>query len=82
VIDRLEFKTFLAGTGYPMGKITRASMGMGKILYPRAYIGNSTGRICFDGYGYGMTLPDGYVLVAIPRCDVLVTKKDIGIIEH
>jgi hypothetical protein len=45
-------------------------------------MGNPMGNICFDGYEYGMTLPDGYVLVAIPRCDVLVTKKDIGIIEH
>jgi hypothetical protein len=53
----LEFKTFLAGTGYPTGKITlarmgyptgkitRAGTGMGMILYPRAYICNPTGRI-------------------------------------
>jgi hypothetical protein len=29
-------------------------------------MGNPTGRIFFDGYGYGMVLPDGYVPVAIP----------------
>jgi hypothetical protein len=40
---------------------------MGKILYPRVYMGNPTGRIFFDGYGYGMVLPDGYVPVAIPN---------------
>jgi hypothetical protein len=67
VISILEFKTFLAGTGYPMGKNTHAGTGMGKILYPRAYMGNPMGRIFFDGYGYGMVLPDGYVPVAISR---------------
>jgi hypothetical protein len=51
---------------YPMGKITHVGTGMGKILYPRAYMGNQMGRIFFDGYGYGMVLPDGYVPVAIP----------------
>ena len=63
----MEFKTFLAGTGYPTGKNTRAGTGMGKILYPRVYMGNPTGRIFFDGYGYGMVLPDGYVPIAIPN---------------
>jgi hypothetical protein len=29
-------------------------------------MGNPTGRIFFDGYGYRMVLPDGYVPVAIP----------------
>jgi hypothetical protein len=67
VIGILEFKTFLAGAGYPTGKNTRAGTGMGKILYPRVYMGNPTGRIVFDGYGYGMVLPDGYVPVAIPN---------------
>jgi hypothetical protein len=62
----LEFKTFLAGTGYPTGKNTCAGTGMGKILYLRVYTGNPTGIIFFDGYGYGMVLPDGYVPVAIP----------------
>jgi hypothetical protein len=66
VIGILEFNSFLAGTGYPTGKNTRAGTGMGKILYPRVYMGNPTGRIFFDGYGYGMVLPDGYVPVAIP----------------
>jgi hypothetical protein len=66
VIGILEFKTSLAGTGYPTGKNTRAGTGMGKILYPRVYMSNPTGRI-FYGYGYGMVLPDGYVLVAIPK---------------
>jgi hypothetical protein len=67
VIYILEFKTFLAGTGYPMDKITRAGTGMGRILYPRVYMGNPTGTSFFVGYGYGMALPDGYVPVAIPR---------------
>jgi hypothetical protein len=49
---------------YPTGKITHAGTGMGKILYPRAYMGNPMGRI-FYGYDYGMVLPDGYVPVAI-----------------
>jgi hypothetical protein len=66
VIGILEFKTFLAGTGYPTGKNTRVGMGMGKILYPRVYMGNPTGRIFFDGYEYEMVLLDGYVPVAIP----------------
>jgi hypothetical protein len=48
-----------------MGKITRAGTGMGKILYPRPYMGNLTGRIFYE-YGYGMALPDKYVPVAIP----------------
>jgi hypothetical protein len=69
VISILEFKTFLAGTGYPMGKNTHAGTGMGKILYPRAYMGNPMGRIFFDGYGYGMVLPDGYVPVAISNIE-------------
>ena len=66
MIGILEFNSFLAGTSYPTGKNTRAGTGMGKILYPRVYMGNPTGRIFFDGYGYGMVLPDGYVPVAIP----------------
>jgi hypothetical protein len=66
VIGILESNFFLAGTGYPMGKNTRAGTGMGKILYPRVYMGNPTGRIFFDGYRYGMVIPDGYVPVAIP----------------
>jgi hypothetical protein len=67
VIGILEFKTFLASTIYTTGKNTRAGTGTGKILYPRVYMGNPTGRIFFDGYGYGMVLPDGYVPVAISR---------------
>jgi hypothetical protein len=39
--------------------------GMGKILYTRAYMGNPTGIIFGDGYGYGMGLPDGYIPVAM-----------------
>jgi hypothetical protein len=66
VIGILEFNSFLASTGYPTGKNTRAGTGMGKILYPRVYMGNPMGRNFFDGYGYGMVLPDGYVPVAIP----------------
>jgi hypothetical protein len=44
VIGILEFNSFLAGTGYPTGKNTRAGTGMGKILYPRIYMGNPTGN--------------------------------------
>jgi hypothetical protein len=66
VIGILEFNSFLAGTGYPTGKNTRTGMGMGKILYPRVYTGNPTGRIFLGGYGYEMVLPDEYVPVAIP----------------
>jgi hypothetical protein len=44
----LEFKTFLAGMGYPTCKNTRAGTGMGKILYPRAYRGNTTGSFFMD----------------------------------
>ena len=70
MIGILEFNSFLAGTGYPTGKNTRAGTGMGKILYPRVYMGNPTGRIFFYGYGYRMVRPDGYVPVAIPIRDV------------
>jgi hypothetical protein len=49
VIGILEFKTFLAGTGYPTGKITHTSMDMGKILYTRAYMGNPTGEFFLMG---------------------------------
>jgi hypothetical protein len=34
-----------------MGKIT--CVGMGKIIYPRAYMGNLMGNL-FDGYMFGM----------------------------
>ena len=78
MIGILEFKTFLAGTGYPTGKNTRAGTGMGKILYPRVYMGNPTGRIFFDGYGYGMVLPDGYVPVAIPSMDLYPYPSPVG----
>ena len=78
MIGILEFKTFLAGTGYPTGKNTRAGTGMGKILYPRVYMGNPTGRIFFDGYGYGMVLPDGYVPVAIPTPETGVEAEPGG----
>jgi hypothetical protein len=65
VISILEFKTFLAGMDYSTGKITRVGTSMGKILYPRVYMGNLTGRF-FYGYEYGMVLPAEYVPVAIP----------------
>jgi hypothetical protein len=44
VIGILEFNSFLAGTGYPTGKNTHVGTSMGKILYPRVYMGNPTGR--------------------------------------
>jgi hypothetical protein len=76
VIGILKFNSFLAGTSYPTGKNTRSGTGMGKILYPRVYMGNLTGRIFFDGYGYGMVLPDGYVPVAISRRDPFNTSPE------
>jgi hypothetical protein len=33
-------------------------------------MGNPKGRNVFDGYGYRMVLPDGYVPVAIPTQDI------------
>jgi hypothetical protein len=71
VIGILEFKIFLTGTGYPMGKNTRAGTDMSKILYPRVYMGNPMGTIFFDKYGYGMVLPDRYVPVAIPTLSLI-----------
>jgi hypothetical protein len=59
VIGILEFKTLLAGTGYPTGKNTRAGTSMGKILYPRAYMNNSTGRIFFMGTSMEWSYPTG-----------------------
>jgi hypothetical protein len=56
VIGILEFKTFLTGMGYPTGKNTRAGTGMGKILYPRAYMG---GRIFLMGTGMEWYYPMG-----------------------
>jgi hypothetical protein len=59
VIGILEFKTFLAGTGYPTGKNTHAGTSMGKILYPRVYMGNPMGRIFFMGTGMEWYYPTG-----------------------
>ena len=58
----------LSGTGYLTGKKTHAGAGMGKNLYPHAGIVFLTGRLIVDGYGYGMTIPDGFLTVAISRC--------------
>jgi hypothetical protein len=55
----LEFKTFLAGMGYPTGKNTRVGTGMGKILYPRVYMGNPTGRFFLMGTGMEWYYPMG-----------------------
>jgi hypothetical protein len=55
----LEFNSFLAGTGYPTGKNTRAGTSMGKILYPRVYMGNPTGRIFLMGTGIEWYYPTG-----------------------
>jgi hypothetical protein len=51
--------------GYPTCKITHAGTSMSKILYPRAYIGNTMGRF-FNVYMYGMVVPDGYIPITIP----------------
>jgi hypothetical protein len=66
VMGILEFETFHVSTGYPTGKITHVGMSMGKILYPRANMGNSTSTIFIDGYKYGTLLLDEYIPVAIP----------------
>jgi hypothetical protein len=55
----------LSGTSYPTGKKTRAGAGMGKNLYPHAGIGFLSGRVRVGGCGYGTTLPDGFLPVAI-----------------
>jgi hypothetical protein len=57
VIGVLEFETFIAGMCYTKGKITRTNMGMGKILYPQAYMGNLMDTIFVDKYEYIYTLP-------------------------
>jgi hypothetical protein len=49
----LEFKIFLAGTG------------MGRILYPSAYMGSPMNTF-FYTYRYRMLLPMGYAPFAIP----------------
>jgi hypothetical protein len=59
VIRILEFKTFLTGTGYPTSKNTRTGMGMGKILYPRVYMGNPTSRIFLMDTGMEWYYPMG-----------------------
>jgi hypothetical protein len=64
VIGILEFKTFLAGTGYPRGKITRACIYMGKI-YTRKHIWVTSRVEFFYGYKYGMVLSDEYIPVVI-----------------
>jgi hypothetical protein len=63
VIGILEFKTFLAGMGYPTNKITRTGMSMGKTLYPRAYMGNSMGRIFLMGTGVEWYYPTSMYLL-------------------
>jgi hypothetical protein len=55
----------LSGVGYPSGMITRASTGMGKVLYPHAGTGAVMGKLFLSGCGYGMAIPVGYVPVAI-----------------
>jgi hypothetical protein len=61
VIDILEFNPFVAGTGYPTDKNTHTGTGMGKILYPRVYMGNPIpmGRIFLMGTGMEWYYPTG-----------------------
>jgi hypothetical protein len=70
VIGILEFKTFLGGTGYPTGKNTRAGTGMGKILYPRVYMGNPTGRFFLMGTGMEWYYPTG--MYPLPSLVVMI----------
>jgi hypothetical protein len=74
VIGILEFKTFLAGTGYPTGKNTRAGTGMGKILYPRVYMGNPTGRFVFMGTGMEWYYPTG--MYPLPSLDLTLVDRE------
>jgi hypothetical protein len=55
----------LSGTGYLTGKKTRTGAGMGKNLYPHAGMGFLSGRVRVGGCGYGTTLTDGFLPVAI-----------------
>jgi hypothetical protein len=73
VIGILKFTSFLAGTGYPMGKNTRAGMSMGKILYPRVYMGNPTGRIFLMGTGMEWYYPTGMY----PLPSLIITKSQL-----
>ena len=67
MIGILEFKTFLAGTGYPTGKNTCMGTGTGKILYLRVYMGNPTGRNFLMGTGMEWYYPTGmYPLPSLP----------------
>ena len=61
-----------SGTGYPSGIFTRAGTGMGEVFYPCAGTGNLAGKILSRGYGYGIAIPDGYILVAIFNPDLLL----------
>jgi hypothetical protein len=84
VIGILEFKTFLAGTGYPTGKNTRVGTSMDKILYPRVYMGNPTGRFFLMGTGMEWYYPTGMYLLPslIKRCQDIhnhVSKFQISI---
>jgi hypothetical protein len=51
--------------GYPTGKKTRAGTGMSKNLNPHAGMGFLAARVRVGGCGYGTTLPDGFLPVAI-----------------
>ena len=55
----------LSGMGYPTGKKTRAGTGMGKNLNPHVGMGFLAGRVRVSGCGYGMALPDGYMMLLI-----------------
>jgi hypothetical protein len=53
------------GMGNPSGNITRAGTGMGEFFYPRAYTGNSMGKISPSACGYRVVIPIEHVIVAI-----------------
>jgi hypothetical protein len=45
------------------------SMGMGVNSYPPVYMGDPVGLFLCRGYGYGVVIPGGYLLIAISSAD-------------
>jgi hypothetical protein len=74
----LKFTSFLAGTGYPTDKNTCAGTGMGKILYPRVYMGNPTGTIFLIGTSMEWYYPTGMYLLTSLDVDVACKRQKAG----
>lgn len=56
----------LSGVAYTSGIVTHAGEGMVKFVYSCACMGILPSRVISNGYAYGMALPSGYVIIAIP----------------